>query len=403
MDYRYIGCMEDRKVVKGILTAANKEIAEKVLTNQGYQIYSLKPISPFMPSKELAFSSFTKIKPEVIIVFSRQLALLLESGNDIVTSLVLLQKQSSNAYFKKILGEVITDLNSGSRLSAALSKHPEIFTKIYAETVSVGEQSGNLEGVLRQVAGYMEKDVKTTKQLKGALTYPTVVIIVAFIVVGILAIFVLPAFTDLYSSLGAQLPPLTRMMLSGMKWLSHYAIYLMGIALLIVALGYAYTQTPDGRLLRDKVLLKVPVMGQCTHLNELVRCCRTMSILYRSGLPVTEIMSLVIENSNNLVIKNALTQVQQGVLTGGGLSNSMARDENFLPMMVQMVGVGEASGNLDVTLMATAENYETEAEDKMRAFIGMIQPAITLGIGVVVALIAISMVSAMYSVYGSVS
>ncbi|MFC1988160.1 type II secretion system F family protein, partial [Chloroflexota bacterium] len=153
---------------------------------------------------------------------------------------------------------------------------------------------------------------KTTKQLKGALKYPTVVIIVAFIVVGVLATFVLPAFVDLYSSLGTDLPALTRLMLSGMQWLSQYALYLMGVVLLIAVLGYMYTQTPDGRLLRDKVLLKVPVLGQCNHLNELVRCCRTMSILYRSGLPVTEIMSLVIENSCNLVIKDSLTQVQQG-------------------------------------------------------------------------------------------
>ena len=401
MDYQYIGCTSDKKVIKGTLAAANKEVAEKILTNRGYRIFSLKPVAAFMPAKEQAFSSFTKIKPQVIINFSRQLALLLESGNDIVTSLRLLQTQSSHTYFKKILGGIISDLNGGSTLSAALSKHPDIFSKIYAQTVSIGEQSGNLEAVLRQVADYMDKDVKTLKELKGALTYPIIVSIVAFIVVGVLAVFVLPAFTELYASLGTELPALTKMMLSIMEWFSHNAIYLMGGALLAVGLVYIYTKTPDGRLLRDKLTLKIPVLGQCTHLNELVRCCRTMSILYQAGLPVTEIMALAIENSSNLVIKNALTQVQHGVLTGGGLSASMARDENFLPMMVQMVGVGEASGNLDITLMATAENYETEAGDRMRALIAFIQPAVTLGIGAVVALIAISMVSAMYSIYGS--
>jgi len=125
-----------------------------------------------------------------------------------------------------------------------------------------------------------------------------------------------------------------------------------------------------------------------------------MSVLYQAGLPVTGIMSLVVENSNNLVIKDALAQVQQDVLTGGGLSQSMAKSEYFLPMMVQMVGVGEASGNLDVALLATAETYETEAEDRIRSLVGFIQPAITLVIGIIVAFIALSLVTAMYSMYG---
>ncbi len=401
MNFQYIGSSADNKVVKGDLAAANKEIAEKILANRGYKIFSLKPVASFMPSREQAFSSYTKVKPQVIIVFSRQLALLLESGNDIVTSLRLLQTQSSHPYFKKILGEVITELNTGSTLALGLSKHPDIFSKIYTQTVGVGEQSGNLESILRQVADYMDRDAKVVKQLKGALKYPMIVIVVAFIVVGVLAKFVLPAFTDLYSSMGTQLPFLAQLMLSSMKWLSANALYLMGTVIGLVFVGYVYTRTPNGRLVKDKAILRLPLLGPCTHLNELVRCCRTMSILYKSGMPVTEIMALAIENSNNLVIKDALTQVQHGVITGGGLSASMSRNESFLPMMVQMVGVGEASGNLDVTLMATADNYETEAEDKMHAIIAYIQPVITLGIGIFVAIIALTMVSAMYSVYGS--
>ena len=159
-------------------------------------------------------------------------------------------------------------------------------------------------------------------------------------------------------------------------------------------------KTPNGRLLRDRLIFKLPLLGQAIHLSELTRCCRTISILYQAGLSMPKILSSVIENSNNLVIKNALTQVQQEVLAGENLSQPMAKSSYFLPMMVQMVSVGERTGNLDVTLLATAENYETEAEDRMRSLIGFIQPAITLVIGIVVALIALSLVTAMYSVYG---
>ena len=149
-------------------------------------------------------------------------------------------------------------------------------------------------------------------------------------------------------------------------------------------------------------MLKVPLLGQVTHLDELVRCCRTISVLYRAGQPLMDIMTLVIENCNNLVMKDALTQVQQDVLAGERLSKSMGGNEHFLPLMVQMVSVGETTGNLDTTLLAAAANYETEVEDRMEALIGSIQPALTVVIGAVVALIAISMLTAMYSVYGQV-
>jgi len=382
------------------VAAASQGVAAKVLTSQGYQVFSLKPVPPFMPSREQLFSASSKVKPEVIIVFSRQLALLIESGNNIVTSLELLQSQASNKYFKRIIGEIISDLRGGSQLSTALAKHPKVFPKVYTQSVSVGEQGGGLEIVLRQVADYIEKDVKAAKGIKNALKYPIIVSVVAFVVIGVLTVFVLPAFTSLYSSLGAELPPLTRVTLSTFQWLTNYGPHLMAVALLVAALVYLYTKTPSGRLLRDRLVLKLPLVGRSSHLNELIRCCRSMSLLYRTGLPVPEIMSLVVENSNNLVIKNALTQVQQDVLTGKGLSQPMAKSKYFLPMMVQMVSVGETTGNLDATLLATAENYESEAEDLTRSLIGFIQPAVTLVIGVVVAIIALSLVTTMYSLYG---
>jgi len=401
MDYQYIGSTDNTKVIKGTVAATSQEAADKILTSQGYQIFSLKPVPAFMPYRKQLSSSFSnKMKPEVIIVFSRQLALLLESGNAIVTSLELLQAQSSHKHFKGIISEIISDLRGGSQLSTALGKHAKVFPKVYTQSVSVGEQGGGLETVLRQVADYMEKDAKAAKGIKGALKYPIMICVVAFIVIGVLVVFVLPAFTDLYSSLGTELPPLTRVTLSALEWLTSYGPYLMGGAFLAVILAYIYTRTPGGRLLRDKLILKIPMIGRSVHLNELIRCCRSMSLLYRAGLPVPGIMSMVVEHSNNLVIKNSLTQVQHGVLIGEGLSKSMAKSEYFLPMMVQMVGVGETTGNLDATLLATAETYEMEAEDKMHSLIGFIQPAVTLGIGIVVGFIALSLVTAMYSVYG---
>jgi len=400
MNFSYLGYDEGKKIVKGTLSAANEEVAGQVLAHNGYRVLTLERVTQFMPDWEKLFPSFFRVKPEAIIMFSRQLALLLESGIDIVTALELLQVQASNRRLKRVLGEIVSDLRSGNRLSVALDKHPRVFPAIYRRSLGVGEQSGGLETVLRQVADYMEREAITTKGIKNALRYPAIVSVVAVVVIAVLIVFVLPSFIDLYSSLGAELPSITKMLIAAMSWLTDNGLYLLGVIGFIGVFIFAYIRTPAGRYEWDKLMLKLPLMGRVIHLNELARCCRSMSLLFRSGLPLPEIMSLVVDSSDNRMMKKALADVQQDMIRGEGLSRPMAKHELFLPMMVQMVGVGEETGNLDVTLMSVAQSYETEAEDKVSSLIGLIQPAMTIVIGLVVAFIALSLVSAMYSVYG---
>ena len=340
------------------------------------------------------------MKPETIIIFSRQLALLLESGIDIVTSLGLLQEQSSSRKLKGVLGEVVSDIRSGNRLSEAMSKHTKVFSKMYVQSLSVGEQSGGLEMVLRRMADYMERETASVKSIKNALRYPMIVGIVAIIVIAVIVVFVIPAFADLYDSLGAELPFMVKLLLSMVDWLTSSGLYLVGFILLGAFLTYTYIRTPEGKLQRDALTLRLPLLGQISHYNELARCCRSMSLLFRAGLPLPEIMSLVIDSCSNRMVKKGFIDVQQDMLKGEGLAGPMAKSRIFLPMMVQMIGVGEETGNLDGTLQSVAESYEAEAEEKMRSLVGLVQPVITLVIGAVVAFIAISLMSAMYSVYG---
>ena len=220
MVYQYVGYDEDNKTVKGTISASNEKTAGQLLAHNGYRVLTLKPVSTFMPNWEQLFPSFFRVKPEAIIMFSRQLALLLESGIDIVTSLELLQGQSDNSTLKRVLGEIVSDLRGGSRLSAALDKHRKIFPVIYRQSLSVGEQTGGLEIVLRQVADYIERDSTTAKSVKNALRYPVIVAVVAVLVIGVLVTFVLPAFIDLYTTLGADLPLATRMLIGAMDGLS---------------------------------------------------------------------------------------------------------------------------------------------------------------------------------------
>jgi type IV pilus assembly protein PilC len=400
MDFSYVGYTEDRKIVTGTISAATEEMAGQILSHSVYQVLSLKPATTFMPSVKKAFPSLFRIRPGAIIMFSRQLALLLESGIDIVAALELLQAQASSRNLRRVLGEVVSDLRSGVRLSVALGKHPKTFPKIYIQSLTVGEQGGGLETVLRQTADYMEKEATATKGIKNALRYPIVVSIVAFIVIAIIVTFVLPAFMNLYSSLQAEPPLITRLLLSAVDALTSHGLYIILALLVIAGFLLVYIKTPEGRLQWDKLALRLPLSGKISHLNELARCCRSMSLLVRSGLSLPEIMSLVTENSNNRVMKKALTDVRQDMLKGEGLSQPMAKSQLFLPLMVQMVKVGEETGNLDVTLLSVAQNYETEAEDRMKSLVGLIQPTMTLIIGVIVGLVALSLMSAMYSMYG---
>jgi type IV pilus assembly protein PilC len=399
MVYQYIAYNEKGEVVKGKLPAADEEAATDLLGYAGYQAISLRPYVPFLNVEKLS-SSFLRVKPAEIILMYRQMAMLLESGIDIVASLELLQEQSDNRALKRVLGEVISDLRGGQQLSRALDKHPRVFSPIYCRLLSVGEQSGDLETVLKQIADYMERETTTAKQTKSALMYPIITSVVTVVVIGILVTFVLPSFGSLYSSLGVDLPASAQLMIDLANTIQSYWTHLLLAMLGIAGAGFIYLKTPGGRYKWDKLVLRLPIVGRVIHLNELARYCRSMSLLVRSGLPLTEVMPLLVQSSNNQALTKALINVQQDMIKGEGLSRPMAKDKLFLPMMVQMVRVGEETGNLDVTLLSVARSYEIEAEDKTRSLIALIQPAMTLIIGGVIGLLALSLMSAMYSIYG---
>jgi type IV pilus assembly protein PilC len=399
MNFAYTAYTEDKRLVKGKVSASSEDAATELLNYGGYRVVSLKAAVPLI-NKEKLLSSFSQIKPTEIIMFSRQLALLLESGTDIVTSLDLLQNQIENQFLKKTIGVIASDIRSGSSLSVALSKHPRAFSSMYYRAIAAGEQGGNLEVVLRQMAEYIEKGVGTQKQIRGALTYPIIVVLIAIGVVGILVTKVFPAFTTLYAQVGVKLPLATRILISLTDWLNHYGLYLLLGVLIAIGAAYIYIRTPAGKYRLDKRMLTLPVVGRVVHLSELSRACRTMALLVRVGLPLPDVLALTMHSSSNKFVVENLTGVQQDLIRGEGLSKPMAKRKFFLPLMTQMVKIGEESGKLESTLLTVAENFEVEAGDKTKAAVGMIQPAITLILGLVVGFVVLAMMSAMYSLYG---
>ena len=399
MVYQYVAYSEDGEVVKGRLSAASEAAAADLLSYAGYEAISLKRFVPFFSLEGLLAHLF-RIKPAEIILFYRNLALLIESGIDIVTSIELLQGQTSNRALKRVWTEVLADLRGGNQLSTALGRHPEIFPPTYCRLLGMGEQSGDIETILRQIADYMEREIDATKKIKDALTYPVITAVVTVVVIGILVTVILPTFNNLYSSLGVDLPLPVGILLTTSSTFQSYWVYLL-LAVFIAAISaYIYIRTADGRYQWDKLSLRLPLVGRVKHLNELTRYCRSMSLLLRAGLPLTEVMPIVIQSTGNRAMAKALTDVQQGMVKGEGLSQPMIKNKLFLPMMVQMVRVGEETGNLDTTLLAVSGSYEAEVEDRTRSLIALIQPTMTLIIGLIIGLIALSLASAMYSMYG---
>ncbi len=399
MLYQYVACSESGEIVKGKLSAVKEESVSETLAYAGYRLINLRPYVPFMSTGKLTAGLFPA-KPQEVIMLYRQLALLLESGVNIATALELLQEQIANRTLKKVVVELTADIRAGNQLSVAMSRHPEVFSTMSCRTISIGEQTGGLETMLRQVADYNEKEIVTKKGIKGALTYPIIALVVCVGVIGVMMFFVLPSFAGLYSELGAKLPALTVMMLSLSKILRAYYMQIFLVILGIVGAALIYFRTEDGKFNMDKLILRVPQLGRVKHLNELARCSRSISLLYSAGLPLTEIMPLVVQGCGNRVMAKALNDVHVDMLRGEGLSKPMAKNKIFLPMMVQMVKVGEETGSLDASLKAVADNYESEAQDKTKTLIALIQPIMTIVIAGIVGVIALSMVSAMYSMYG---
>ncbi|MDD4877224.1 MAG: type II secretion system F family protein, partial [Dehalococcoidales bacterium] len=389
------------KTVKGTIKATNEVAAERLLIGQGYNPLNLE-VAPSMFSLEEALPSLFRVKPRDVIVFSRQLATLLRSGISLLPALEILQDQvTGSRAFKKILETIANDLRSGSSFSQAISKHPKAFSDIYCRTVGVGEQSGSLEMVLNRMADFTEKQGAVAKKIGGALAYPAMMLGAGVVVVIILMTVVMPQLLGMFSSMGADLPLPTKILISLTNFFSENILYILITGVVLVAVVLWMIKQPAGKRILDRIRIALPLVGPPTLMGELARFCRTMSVLISAGLNLQEVMKMIPQSSNNQIIRDALVQVNEGLLLGSGLSEPMSRIGLFPPLLVQMVAVGEESNTLDFTLGVVADFYEVTAEEKTNAMVSMIGPLSTIIIALGVGFIAISILMPMYSLTGT--
>ncbi len=399
MEFKYLAQTVAGDTVKGALEADSLERAEELLWRSNLSIISLKK-QMRLPSLDAALPSLFGVKRGDIINFSRDLSTMLNAGLPMLRSLDILYRQAKKPAVKQVLRVIIQDLEKGSTFSEACAKHPNAFPSLFIRLIRVGEEVGSLASVLEQLSVHLKKEQETAGKVKGSLAYPLFVLCLAFGAVFIMVAFVMPAITGLFAEFGSELPLLARIAIGAGEVASDYFWYIsLGIILLVVILGL-YFRTATGKRLKDTVVLKLPVIGEAGLKGALARMARSMAMMVRSGVPLTEALTLCADTAGNAVVRDRLISCNEAVLSGVSLSQAMTTYPIFPVLMSQMVGIGEETGRLEYNLETLAGFYETESERAISNLTGLLGPGMIIIVGAVVGFVAVTLFSSIYSVAG---
>jgi len=394
MPYKYVAYDRENKMTKGTVPASTEGLAIDTLSKSGLKILSLKEVkSRGLPT--LVFS----VKPTDVVLFSRQLAMLLERGTGFLTALRLSKEQAASSKLKKILSKVVSSIEGGDTFSAALDKHPDTFPFAYRRMIRVGEQTGKLEEVLFEVAAYMERDEDTKKKLKAIMVYPSFIMVLGIVTSIILITVVLPPLINMFSSFGATLPWTTRVIISASDFLAEYIYYVITIGFLIVILAAWYVKKPGGHYYLEKILWKLPVIRRISRLRSLHNFCRVMSILLAAGLSMIDVIKIAEQSSQSEIVRRALKKIPDRLLQGKALSQAMKADALFPGVLTQMALLGESTNSLDNSFSTMADQYEFEFNQSVRSLTAVLEPAMMLVVGLGIGFVAISVIMPIYSIY----
>ncbi|MCJ7734635.1 MAG: type II secretion system F family protein [Anaerolineales bacterium] len=401
MPYRYLAYDSTGTEKTGILQVDREDTAEQILFQRGLTIAKLTKIKEGFDLTKW-FPTFFGPKPRDVIVFSNQLANLIESGVALLTGLDLMAEEVSSKPLQKVLQQVVEDIRQGSSISSALAKHELVFPPIYQSMIQVGERTGNLGGVLRQLSIHMEKESTIKSKIKGAMTYPGVVLAMAFGVILLLLNFTLPPLLGLYSEFDAQLPWPTRFLMGVTDSFLQYRIHLLVGFALLIAVGFFYFRSNRGKKQLAHIALKTPVLGQINTYGNSARFSRTLATLINAGLQLTESMELTGQTIQNVVLNHEIDVLRQETLQGRGIAVPLSQSAYFPKMLAQVVRVGEETGSLDTQLITLATYYEEEVERALKNLTSLLEPAMMIFVGIIVGFVAISVILPMYSLLGQI-
>jgi type IV pilus assembly protein PilC len=395
--FSWEGVDRSGRKLKGEMQAASDAFVKASLRRQG-----VNPTRVTRKSKPL-FSVKKRIKPKDVAVFTRQLATMIQSGIPVAQAFEIVGKGHENPSMQDLILSVKQDVESGTALTQALAKHPLHFDALYCNLVAAGEQAGILDAILDKVATYKEKIEYIKGKIKSALFYPTAVIVVAFIVTAILLIFVIPQFEALFKGFGADLPALTQFVISLSKAFQEWWYAILGVIIgAVVGLGYTYKRSPKMQHTLDRLLLRAPVIGEIVKKATIARFARTLSTMFAAGVPLVEALDAVAGASGNRVYYEGTLAIKSDVSTGMQLQAAMNATGLFPNMVVQMVSIGEESGELDKMLGKVADFYETEVDDAVASLSSLIEPVIMAFLGVVIGGLVIAMYLPIFKLAGAV-
>ena len=326
-----------------------------------------------------------------LAMFTQQLASLLTAGLPLVQCLEALQDQTEDPCFRIVIRDVRTDISQGNSFSSAVRKFPNSFNTLFVSMVEAGEASGGLAEILMKVAGYFESTVKLTKKVKSAMTYPIAVIGLAFALVNVLLIFVIPVFAAMFKDFGAKLPAPTQFLIDLSNFLKAWWWALGLGAFIVYKVTDKFVQTPNGRRTKDQFLVKAPIFGNLIHKIAPSRFCRTYATLIRSGVPILRTLEIVSAASGKVQVEDACEEIAKHVSQGGQVSEVLATNVFFPPMMKHMVKAGESTGNVDGMMNKIADFYDVECEATVAALTSLIEPMLIVFLGVVVGGIVMAM------------
>jgi len=382
----------------GVLVADNKEAVLALLRRQ-----QIVPTTVKEKGKEIAVPRLRRgVDEKTLAVFTRQFSVMIDAGLPLVQCLQILGDQEEHKGFQRIIHQVRQDVEEGSSLANAMRKHPQAFSDLYVNMVAAGEAGGILDNILQRLATYIEKNAKLKAQVKAAMIYPAAVIAIAIIVVYIILWKVIPVFAALFTSLGADLPLPTRIVIAISRFVGNFWWLILGA----VAAGYfalrRYYATERGKFVIDNLLLRAPILGVVLRKIAVARFCRTLGTLLAAGVPVLESLDITARTAGNAVIEQAILEVRKRVEEGKTMAEPLQATKQFPPMVVQMIGVGEATGAMDTMLAKIAEFYEEEVDVAVAGMMKLIEPVMIFFLGIVIGGIVISMYLPMFDLISKI-
>ncbi|AVO31693.1 type II secretion system F family protein [Stenotrophomonas maltophilia] len=373
--------------MKGEQLAKNANLLRAELRKQG-----INPGQVKAKPKPLFGAAGSAVKPKDIAFFSRQMATMMKSGVPIVSSLEIIAGGHKNPRMKKLVETIRTDIEGGSSLHEAISRHPVQFDELYRNLVRAGEGAGVLETVLETIATYKENMEALKGKIKKAMFYPAMIVLVAFVVSAILLMFVVPQFEEVFKSFGAELPAFTQMIVAASRFMLSWW-WLLLIVLVGSSVGFfmAYKRSPKMQHTFDRLVLKVPVIGQIMNNSAIARFARTTAVTFKAGVPLVEALGIVAGATGNKVYEEGVLRMRDDVSVGYPINMAMKQLNLFPHMVIQMTGIGEEAGALDTMLFKVAEYYEQEVNNAVDALSSLLEPMIMVFIGTIVGGIVIGM------------